>query len=182
MTEASTLSALTYRERMAGVVRDAVLDTMPHLKDRQYDPTQTLVDMGADYLDHIEILMEIEECLQLEIAEDARAFKSPRDIEDYLVRLHEQADLQEDNKLLRQLLAHAYSGSHLYMDDGELQDNFTAPFIDYRRDSVVSIQAAMQTRGIAALQEIQLGTPTQVATDEIRRFQLKPQGTSTQET
>lgn len=47
--------------------------------------------------------------------------------------------LKEENKKLREMLAFAQAGSMLYHDDGELQDNSTVPFIDYKRDSVDDI-------------------------------------------
>jgi hypothetical protein len=62
------------------------------------------------------------------------------------------ARVDSDNRLLRMCLAFAYSGSALYGDDGELQDNSMQPFIDYRRDSVAQIQEAMQERGLRKLE------------------------------
>src|SRR3546814_17317860 len=43
--------------------------------------------------------------------------------------------------------AFAYSGSRLYGDDGELQDNRAQPFIDWRRESAQEIRAKIQERG-----------------------------------
>jgi hypothetical protein len=48
------------------------------------------------------------------------------------------------------MLAHAYSGSKLYGDDGELQDNSEYPFIDYLRDPVDRIQESIHSRGMNA--------------------------------
>jgi hypothetical protein len=56
-----------------------------------------------------------------------------------------------DENTLRFLLAFAYSGEHLYLDDSEIQDNWEQPFIDYRRDSVAEIERKIRTRGKAAL-------------------------------
>lgn len=52
-------------------------------------------------------------------------------------------ELQQDNQILRKLLAFAYSGSSLYTDDGELQDQE----IDYNRDSVAEIEQKITKRG-----------------------------------
>jgi hypothetical protein len=58
--------------------------------------------------------------------------------------------LSESEYRLRKLLAFAYSGSHLYGDDGELQDSRLPP-IDYMRDSVEQIENAIHARGMTAL-------------------------------
>jgi hypothetical protein len=55
----------------------------------------------------------------------------------------------EDEKILRRMLAFAYSGSgRLYGDDGELQDASEFPWIDYVRDSVKTIKAKINERGL----------------------------------
>jgi hypothetical protein len=46
--------------------------------------------------------------------------------------------------------AAAYSGNDLYTDDGELQDNRVAPFIDWRRDSARDIKWKITMRAIDA--------------------------------
>jgi len=47
---------------------------------------------------------------------------------------------------IRRLLCVAYAGAAAYMDDGEAQDNRTAPFIDFLRDSPAEIQRKMTER------------------------------------
>lgn len=48
--------------------------------------------------------------------------------------------------------AYAYSGfAKLYIDDGELQDNSTVPFIDWRRDSAETIRNKIIERAKIAL-------------------------------
>lgn len=59
----------------------------------------------------------------------------------------------EHERILRRLLALAYSmPSGLYGDDGELQDN-RQPWIDYVRDSAADIERAITERGRLAMQE-----------------------------
>lgn len=62
----------------------------------------------------------------------------------------ETADLVKENRLLRRLLAFAYSGEHLYGDDGELQDG-RLPCIDFKRDSAEAIERKIHERGMKAL-------------------------------
>ena len=50
---------------------------------------------------------------------------------------------------LRQMLAVAYSGHHLYCDDGELQDSREQPFIDFKRDTIEDLKSKMEQRGFA---------------------------------
>jgi len=52
----------------------------------------------------------------------------------------ERKNKEADEIRLRQMLAYCYAGSDLYSDDGELQDNRQIPHIDFRRDSVETIQ------------------------------------------
>ena len=40
----------------------------------------------------------------------------------------------------------SYSGSNLYSDDGELQDNATSPFIDWLHDSAACIAMKIEQR------------------------------------
>lgn len=56
------------------------------------------------------------------------------------------ADLRAENAKLRVMLACQVSGAHLYADDGEMQDNSTQPFIDFKRDDADTIQAKMIVR------------------------------------
>ena len=44
-------------------------------------------------------------------------------------------EMLDENITLREMLAFSYSGTDLYHDDGELQDNKKHPFIDFKRDS-----------------------------------------------
>lgn len=53
--------------------------------------------------------------------------------------LAENERLREDDKQLRIMLAVSYSGSLLYLDDGELQDSRILPYIDFVRDSPETI-------------------------------------------
>lgn len=56
---------------------------------------------------------------------------------------------------LRRMLAFAYSGSHLYGDDGELHDSrFPFP-IDYMRNSIDQIRTQIHNRGMATLMKHQ---------------------------
>jgi len=64
------------------------------------------------------------------------------------------SDTKSENTQLRILLALLYSGSDLYRDDGELQDNRIRPFIDFKRDTVEEIKKAMQDRAGAAYLEV----------------------------
>src|SRR3546814_5458635 len=56
------------------------------------------------------------------------------------------ARAEADADCWREGWAFAYSGSRLYGDDGELQDNSAQPFIDWRRDSAQEIRAKIQER------------------------------------
>ena len=80
----------------------------------------------------------------------------------------EATDLAEDNKILRRQLAYAYSGTRLYADDGELQDQE----IDHKRDSVAEIEQKITKRGELAAQkyfnDIKVGSmPINVHEDRI---------------
>lgn len=69
----------------------------------------------------------------------------------------EVAKERDDNRILRELLASAYSGAaHLYTDDGELVDS-RKPLIDYRRNSAGEIRWVMQERAHDALAPAQEG-------------------------
>lgn len=56
-----------------------------------------------------------------------------------------------ENAELRRMLAMAYCRFGLYGDDGELQDNTTFPFIDFKRDPVKEIEDKMSHRSLLAL-------------------------------
>lgn len=62
---------------------------------------------------------------------------------------------QEENAVLRRLLAFAYSGAKLYYDDGELQDSSQLPFIDFKRDKVQAIEEAMRQRTRSTLSQLE---------------------------
>lgn len=62
-------------------------------------------------------------------------------------------DMSKGELILRELLAFAYSGSNLYGDDGELQDNRLPHPIDFFRDSPEKIRDAIQARGQEELYE-----------------------------
>lgn len=61
--------------------------------------------------------------------------------------------MAEDERLLRTGWALAYSGSNLYTDDGELQDNSALPHIDWMRDPPITIRNKIETRAIRKLEE-----------------------------
>jgi len=72
------------------------------------------------------------------------------------------ADLTEENKQLRIMLALAYSGaSGLYTDDGEFSDGSTWPNIDFKRMSAATIQDCIRKRSLEQLKAL---TPEQVDT------------------
>lgn len=56
----------------------------------------------------------------------------------------------EEIASLRYMLAIAYSGSNLYGDDGELQDNRLPHMIDFKRDSTQEIRNKMEQRALDA--------------------------------
>lgn len=58
------------------------------------------------------------------------------------------SDLKKENFELRAMLAVVYCRSihNLYHDDGELQDNSSHPFIDWKRDTVDEIQLKLIQR------------------------------------
>ena len=68
--------------------------------------------------------------------------------------LAEVANLRNENTTLRTLLATCYAKSSLYHDGGELQDNRTRPFIDFKRDSLEEIQWKMLERVRIACEEL----------------------------
>lgn len=56
----------------------------------------------------------------------------------------------EEEFVLRRLLAMRFSGASLYVDDGELQDNYEAPSIDFLRDSPTEIERKIYQRHLNA--------------------------------
>lgn len=58
-----------------------------------------------------------------------------------------------DERRLRRMLAHSYSGAALYCDDGELQDGQVLPAIDFLRDSTAIISRNMKHRAQAHWKE-----------------------------
>lgn len=70
-----------------------------------------------------------------------------------------QADEGREAQVLRRLLAYRVAGAKLYADDGELQDNTTWPHIDFRRDSVDTIENKLGDRTRAAFAKL---TPEQI--------------------
>ena len=66
----------------------------------------------------------------------------------------ENATLRKEICKLRTLLATCYAKSALYHDDGELQDNRTRPFIDFKRDTLDEIQWKMLERVRLACEEL----------------------------
>lgn len=62
-------------------------------------------------------------------------------------------DALDEIRELRMMLAISISGGCLYRDDGELQDNSSAPFIDWKRDTVKGIQEKLRLRVEKALRK-----------------------------
>lgn len=58
----------------------------------------------------------------------------------------ELAEAKAETVELRTLLAVRVSGSALYHDDGELQDNSVRPFIDWKRDTITTIKQKLLQR------------------------------------
>jgi hypothetical protein len=54
---------------------------------------------------------------------------------------------EPSDRIWREMLAYAYSGTNLYTDDGELSDGSVIPVIDYLRMTPEQIQAAIRRRG-----------------------------------
>ena len=52
----------------------------------------------------------------------------------------------EEEFILRRLLAVRYAGAVLYTNDGELEDNYEVPFIDFLRDLPSEIEAKIYQR------------------------------------
>lgn len=80
---------------------------------------------------------------------DPNATSAPLVLQSDLAAAIARAEADED--CWREGWAFAYSGSRLYGDDGELQDNSAQPFIDWRRDSAQEIRAKIQERGNRAI-------------------------------
>lgn len=66
------------------------------------------------------------------------------------------AEQNEDERALREMLAIAYAGAALYTDDGEAQDNRCHPCIDFLRDPVAEIRRKMLQRGTDAVEDFSL--------------------------
>lgn len=80
--------------------------------------------------------------LKANIAEDIRAITLPE--------IGVSESIIEENKTLRTMLC--LTGSALpYMDDGEMQDNSTFPYIDYKRDSSEEIKNKLSKRAENAI-------------------------------
>lgn len=80
---------------------------------------------------------------------DGELFQAAQDAEAYADELLALIDGQPagvDESTWREGWAFAYSGTRLYGDDGELQDNSEQPFIDWRRDSATEILAKIRER------------------------------------
>lgn len=60
----------------------------------------------------------------------------------------------EEEILLRRILATVYCGILLYADDEELIDNIVQPHIDFNRDSTSTILQKIQKRGQNSLQKM----------------------------
>jgi len=58
--------------------------------------------------------------------------------------------LKAENRELRLMLCLAFCHQP-YLDDGEMQDNRTFPYIDYKNDSVESIKAKILERNLIAM-------------------------------
>lgn len=71
---------------------------------------------------------------------------SPRDAIEIINKLPIEPIVPPDELELRRLLAFSHAGVHLYVDDGELQDNRFLPCIDFKRDSVSLIKEKLIAR------------------------------------
>lgn len=60
---------------------------------------------------------------------------------------------EQENVILRELLAFRVAGGLLYHDDGELSDASEWPHIDFKRDSALEIELKLRERGIRSLLE-----------------------------
>ncbi len=65
----------------------------------------------------------------------------------------------EEEFILRRLLAVRYSGAVLYTDDGELQDNYEQPSIDFLRDKPGEIERKIYQRHLNHLARTGVGNP-----------------------
>lgn len=93
---------------------------------------------------------------------------------------------QDDERLLRLLLAVRVAGASLYADDGEMSDCSEQPHIDFKRDSVKEIERKLIERGMkkawGSIAEFVAPTPPvqqpQAATDVLaeRRRQIEAEG------
>lgn len=64
----------------------------------------------------------------------------------------ERIEMSQTELELRRMVAISRSDwEHLYQDDGEIQDSFERPYIDYLRDSVNTIQNKLRERNIIKL-------------------------------
>ena len=65
--------------------------------------------------------------------------------------MQEKLEARLEVHALRALLARRIGGCMLYDDDGEMQDNSVAPFIDFKRDSPDEISHKLRVREEEAL-------------------------------
>ena len=63
------------------------------------------------------------------------------------------AALEIENAKLRTMIAFCHTGGDLYVNDGELLDNHTQPFIDFKRDPVSVIEGKLAARWQAEVKE-----------------------------
>ena len=61
--------------------------------------------------------------------------------------------MNEDELTLRRGWALAYSGSSLYTDDGQLQDNSDYPQIDFLNDPPAEIERKIVDRGVRKIKQ-----------------------------
>lgn len=71
-------------------------------------------------------------------------------------------EMPRSEQVLRRLLAYRCAGSNLYADDGELQDNTAHPLIDFKRDTVDTIECKLgeRTRAVLAANPV-AGSPAE---------------------
>jgi hypothetical protein len=76
----------------------------------------------------------------------------------------------EEIARLRCMLAQQIAGHLLYADDGELQDNTTHPWIDFKRDTIADIVLKLDIRAREKLASIAAKVPHDWKAQHLRRF------------
>ena len=78
---------MTVREQVINLISEQLNVKLDEIKDS----SELVGDLGADSLDAVEIVMEVEEAFEIEISdEDADKFKTVGDIVNYITRRIEE--------------------------------------------------------------------------------------------